>query len=272
MRLGKDQPFYGLQAVDLEAKLGRFARIEDYASHYIELMRAVSPEGPFVVGGHSFGGVVSYEIARQLVERGLEVRMLFILDSALPNLGPNRLGDRLKSFVAFLRGLPHAPAEALERMRRDPEQFRRDLRQKLRFLTARWTPSKADAAPVAEAPGGSEPIPYDRNAGLRPEDIVEMTHWPENNRRIAERHYRAVLEYEPKPYAGRVTLFRSRFQSPFLGLGFQMGWDRVARAGVDVHPVPGGHLTLLAPPHVDHLARAMKKALRESAARLRRGA
>ena len=102
---------------------------------------------------------------------------------------------------------------------------------------------------------------FHKNSGLRPQDIVEMSHWPENNRRIAERHYAAVLDYTPEPYPGTVTLFRSRFQSPFLNLGFKMGWERVAQGGVEVVPVPGGHLSILAPPHVDELARKMRRLL-----------
>ena len=92
-------------------------------------------------------------------------------------------------------------------------------------------------------------------------DVVERSHWPENNRRIAERHWRAVLAYRPKHYPGRVTLFRSRFQSPFLGLGNTMGWDRVALGGVDVVRVPGGHLTVLQPPNVQVLARHFRERL-----------
>lgn len=40
--------------------------IEDMASYYIEIIRAVQPEGPYDVGGYSLGGVLAYEITRQL--------------------------------------------------------------------------------------------------------------------------------------------------------------------------------------------------------------
>ncbi|MEW6074536.1 MAG: amino acid adenylation domain-containing protein [Planctomycetota bacterium] len=254
MRLGADQPFYGLQAVNLDEALGRPAGIEDYAARYIEAMREAWPAGPYVIGGHSFGGVVSYEIAQQLRAAGAEVAMLFILDSALPNLGPSTLADRLGGLGAFLRGLPHVPAELAGRYRRDPAQFRRAARQKLRFLRRRY----GSAAPRT-APEDGAPVP-DGLAGLGAEDIVEMSAWPENNRRIARRHWRAVLAYAPAPYPGVVTLFRSRLQSPFLALGYEMGWNRVARA-VEVLTVPGSHLSILDPPHVDTLARKFRARL-----------
>jgi thioesterase domain-containing protein len=149
---------------------------------------------------------------------------------------------------AFLRGLPHLPAEAVGQLRRDPERLAAALRGKLRKLTARL----------------GAPPPATRDV----DDVVEMSAWPEQNRRIAERHWRAVLGYRPKPYPGRITLFRSRFQSPFLGLGSTLGWERVALGGVEVVRVPGGHLSVLQPPHVDVLARRLSERL----ARRRRGA
>ena len=258
LRLGADQPFYGLQAIDLEAALGRRARIEDYAAAYIEAMKSVAPRGPYVVGGHSFGGIVSYEIAQQLQERGDEVALLFILDSALPNLD-QRAMDRLGGVFAFLRGLAWVPTEAWSQLARDPAELGRTVRQKLRSVQARVRSrlgARASAPPAAEL---REP------AGLEIGDIVELAHWPENNRKIAERHWQAVLEYRPRFFPGRVTLFRSRFQSPLLGLGTRLGWERVALGGVDVQPVPGGHLSVLEPPHVDVLARKLRALLQRRA-------
>ena len=258
MRLGEDQPFFGLQAINLDEELGRPAKIEEYAARYLEAMREVWPDGPYIVGGHSFGGIVSYEIARQLIEQGQEVAMMFILDSALPNLGPSTLGDRLGGFWAFLRGVPYMPGEMLGRYRRSPEQFRLAFRQKLHFVKGRLTGRKsgpAEAPPPVDAPRAPAPdAPATDHFGMRPEDIVEMSHWPENNRRIARRHWAAVLAYQPETFPGTITLFRSRLQSPFLGLGLKMGWERVARDGVEVSTVPGGHLSILDPPHVDVLA------------------
>lgn len=253
--LGDDQPFYGLQAIDLDAQLGRPARIEDYAAAYITAMKTVAPHGPYVVGGHSFGGIVSFEIAQQLTQRGDEVAMLFILDSSLPNLDKGAL-DKLAGVFAFLRGLPWLPGEAVTQFRRDPEQLARALRQKLRFVAGRTLGTGPGRKDASAASAGAPPP---GSMGVR--DVVEMSNWPENNRRIAERHWRAVLEYRPRAYPGRITLFRSRFQSPFLGLGTLMGWDRVALGGVETVRVPGGHLTVLQPPNVEVLARRLAERL-----------
>ncbi|HEX6883770.1 MAG TPA: amino acid adenylation domain-containing protein [Planctomycetota bacterium] len=257
LRLGPDQPFHGLQAIDLERELGHPAAIEDYAAAYVAAMKKVAPRGPYVIGGHSFGGIVSYEIAQQLTHRGDEVALLFILDSALPNLDKSAL-DRLASVFAFLRGLPYVPAEALSQLRRNPEELTRALRQKLRFVAGKAKGPRPLGPPPAASP--AVPTPTGTEA-MDIRDVVEMSHWPENNQRIAARHWAAVMRYRPKPYPGRITLFRSRFQSPFLGLGSMMGWDRVALGGVEVVRVPGGHLSVLQPPNVDVLARRLVERL-----------
>ena len=253
-RLGDDQPFYGLQASALALAGDEAPSLEEYAAHYVAVMRSVAPHGPYKVGGHSFGGVVAYEIARQLEEQGETVELLFILDSALPNLasGPR---DRVAAALAFLRGLPFAPAEVLHRALRDPGRLWRELGQKLRFTRARLR--RLLPSPQRTAPGRVDA----RERGLSTADIVEMTDWPENNKRIAARHYQALVRYRPRPYGGRVTLFRSRLHSPFLGLGRAMGWDKVARGGVAIESLPGGHMSILAPPHVDVLARKLRAVL-----------
>ena len=134
------------------------------------------------------------------------------------------------------------------------------LKQKLRFV-ARKT-GLASAPKPASGPRSLAPATGNDPGSMRVADIVEMTNWPENNRRIAQRHWRAVQGYRPQRYPGRITLFRSRFQSPFLGLGSEMGWDRVAMGGVEVVRVPGGHLSVLQPPNVDVLARRFLERLK----------
>jgi aspartate racemase len=74
-------PFYGFQAQGLDGTRSPFAQIEDMAAHYIREMRGVQPEGPFFLGGYSFGGLVAYEMARQLYEGGEEVGLLALLDT-----------------------------------------------------------------------------------------------------------------------------------------------------------------------------------------------
>jgi thioesterase domain-containing protein/acyl carrier protein len=79
--LGPDQPVYGLQALGSapSASLGEMAR------HYIAAIRRVQPMGPYRLVGHSFGGLVAFEMARQLEAEGESVAMLALLDTSIPD-------------------------------------------------------------------------------------------------------------------------------------------------------------------------------------------
>ena len=68
--LGTDQPFYGLQSQGLDGKNHRTRNSKQMATHYIKEMRELQPEGPYFIGGRSLGGMVAFEMARQLREAG----------------------------------------------------------------------------------------------------------------------------------------------------------------------------------------------------------
>ncbi len=93
--LGSDRPFYGLQAKGLYGGEEPHETIEEAASAYIEEMRKVQPEGPYMVGGFSGGGITAYEIAHQLEALGETVSIVVMLDTPLPKRRPLSRMDRM---------------------------------------------------------------------------------------------------------------------------------------------------------------------------------
>jgi thioesterase domain-containing protein len=90
-----DLPIYALRARGLDGKQPCFNRVEDMAKHYIDQIGAVQPHGPYYLGGFSNGGVVAFEMARQLEADGEEVGLVALLDTYAPNY---KDGSPLKSF------------------------------------------------------------------------------------------------------------------------------------------------------------------------------
>jgi amino acid adenylation domain-containing protein len=82
--LGADQPAYGLQASGLEEGETPATSIEQAAADYIEAIRTVQPEGPYQLLGMSSGGLIAYEMARQIKERGGVISFLGLLDTTVP--------------------------------------------------------------------------------------------------------------------------------------------------------------------------------------------
>ncbi|HEY6793190.1 MAG TPA: AMP-binding protein [Kineosporiaceae bacterium] len=84
-RLGPDQPTWALQSPVLEGRGLPDRSVQVLARKYVAALRRVQPSGPYQLAGHSFGGLVAFEMAHQLTDAGHEVRLLAILDSFPPN-------------------------------------------------------------------------------------------------------------------------------------------------------------------------------------------
>jgi len=79
--LGNGRPFYGIQAYGLDGGNPPHTTVEEMAIHYISEIRKLQPEGPYLLGGYSFGGAVAYEMARRLSAENQAVAFLALLDS-----------------------------------------------------------------------------------------------------------------------------------------------------------------------------------------------
>jgi len=84
--LDQRRPFYALQPPGLDGRSAPLQRVEDLAAHYIGHIRTVQPHGPYVLAGHSFGGMVAFEMAHQLEGAGEQIEALLLLDTAAPHL------------------------------------------------------------------------------------------------------------------------------------------------------------------------------------------
>jgi amino acid adenylation domain-containing protein len=88
-RLGQylpaDRPLVGIQvqAFDGESVATR-TTVDELAAEAVAQIRALQPHGPYVVGGHSAGGLVAYEAARRLAADGQELPLVILLDSPVP--------------------------------------------------------------------------------------------------------------------------------------------------------------------------------------------
>ena len=83
--LGPGQPVFGLQARGLEQDdIPAASSIEEMAADYISAIQQVQPEGPYHLLGMSSGGMIAFEMARQLKACGGEVRLVALLDTSTP--------------------------------------------------------------------------------------------------------------------------------------------------------------------------------------------
>ena len=120
--MAPDQPFFGIQAKGLDGTELCLERVEDMAEVYLQDLRSAHPEGPYYLGGYSFGGYVALEMARRLLQQGEEVRSLILLDTYVG--GSQSLLERFMTLSA---------AQKIAYIRRRARRYRKNLRRRVEF-------------------------------------------------------------------------------------------------------------------------------------------
>src|SRR6185295_7366109 len=97
--LPPDQPFYALQSP--EPGGDQPASIEEMAALYLSELRRIQPEGPYRLGGWSMGGLIAFEMARQLESAGQELDLVVLIDTPPPAAqpGPPPSDDELATWL-----------------------------------------------------------------------------------------------------------------------------------------------------------------------------
>jgi thioesterase domain-containing protein len=231
-QLGSDQPFYGLQAIGLDGESEPYSRIEDMAACYIEAMRGIQLQGPYILGGWSFGGIVAFEMAQQLQKQGHTVGLLALFDSRVPgfNNRPSIVNDAAL-MIGFAADLGRVFCRELS-ISYDHIQGLRPYEQLKHVLEQA------------------------RNVGILPDHAgLEMI---QRLLQIYRANTQALMNYVPQSYSGRITLFRvAKHNSEEFG-DRTFGWGKLAEEKLDIQDVPGDHYTMLAKPNIEILAQQLK--------------
>lgn len=248
--LGEDQPVYGLQAVGLDGEAQPLTSIEELATHYREILQNVQPEGPYFLGGHSSGGLVAFEIAQQLREGGQEVALVAILDSEAP------VRDRPPV------GVDWDDARWLIRITGVIERFL-NKNLDISYDALRLLEPDEQFNYVGERLKISGLLPPE--AGIK--QVRGLL-------QVFKANFQACDRYQPrKVYPTPITLFRAEeIHSEDTGseVSFQLqqeptwGWNQVCVEPVDLHVIPGDHITMLAEPHVQVLAQRLRVCIEQA--------
>ena len=114
--LGADQPFYALSPHGVDG--GPIPpTIEEIATRFIEMIRAVQPKGPYLLGGLCKGGVTAYEMARQLERQGEKVDLVIMVGSTGWNTHFRLLHVLVSAIGFFFRVTPGERARLLLALR-----------------------------------------------------------------------------------------------------------------------------------------------------------
>jgi thioesterase domain-containing protein/non-ribosomal peptide synthetase component F/acyl carrier protein len=241
--LGPDQPFYGFQSPGLEEDGATFDTLEAMAAHYVAEMRRTAPP-PYRIGGWSLGGVVAFEMARQLAAGGAhagtaaDVALLAILDSP-PGLDP---GQTVLTAATY-----------------DDDAWW--LAAIADYAAGLWGKDLGLSYEALRAFDGEERLRR-FHARLQDVGLPGSAAGLEQLRRLLatfKANTRALERYRLAPYAGPVTLFRAADgAADGSPAGAAFGWPAFTPLPVEVEEVPGDHLRCLAEPQVQVLAARLR--------------
>jgi len=231
--LGVDQPFYGLQSIGLRGEREPHNRIADMAAEYVKAVQAVQPQGPYLLGGYSFGSLVAFEMAQQLLRQGQTVARLALFDTEIGNLSKKAKEEERTDDVTLLRNV-------FENLPPIPQHLRHlDPDERLAYMM--------DLAKTNNV------IPSD----------FEFSQ-ARNFLKVLRANVAAAANYIPQPYAGEITFFRALERPPTEnGSDPAYGLNGLGNRGVTVHEVPGNHVSMFLRPYVESLAAELKSCLDE---------
>ena len=236
--LGLEQPVYGLQLQKPDEKQFPIVRVENMASQYLQEIQTLQPQGPYFLGGYSFGGIIAYEIAQQLHRQGQKVAFLAMLDTCRPGykrrisflkriyLHLNYIGQRRSKYISH---------KAKSFYKHAKFYIKQSFQHYLRFVT---------------------------------QMITSRT--PETNKYLHGHNIytQAMNTYIFQPYSAKVTLFRTKDENRTDAVGMEydstFGWGEIIIGDLDVKYIPGSHLSLLDEPNVRVLAKQMKICLQKA--------
>ena len=158
--LGNRHPYYGLFYIGSESEKIRYKTVEAFADEYLKQLLNILPEGPFYLGGMSFGGIVAYEMAIRLVNMGYEVPLLIIGDAGLLAYQDPYYYRLSKSLV---RRCYHLMRYIFERVDYYREKFKFELfpsvyfsltvKRRVRYMIRRYTELSLKYKPTTEFKG-----------------------------------------------------------------------------------------------------------------------
>jgi thioesterase domain-containing protein/acyl transferase domain-containing protein len=232
LQLDENRPIHAIEAPMLQnPQLHAADSVATIATAYLADIRRIQPEGPYLLGGYSFGGIVAYEMARQLKQAGITTTKLLLFDSPNPAspihhfslLDRIRTQWRLQGNAGFLRKLG-----GLGKRAASGTVFRLKLEIENRMA----------------AKSGAAEAGYLRHIQSR------------------QQHDALADTYQPLPYDGPTCLFIAQ-----AGGGDKfaheknLGWNETLLPHLEVVEIPGSHLDIFREPYLTHLLKTTREVL-----------
>jgi thioesterase domain-containing protein len=242
--LGSERKFYGVQAPTKKRNAEFPDSIESISRYYVERLIEFQPRGNFVLGGHSVGAVIAFEMAHQLCALEREVSLLVVFDGELFNTGTEISA--------------YSPLYWFKLIWNVPAWIRDFLMVEFTFRAFCTTVVKKTAAAyktfAAKVVG--------KNSAHAVEGFINLKNCTPDHADFMKVLFETQFKYVPKPYSGRVLVCAAKTQALTHLRQLEGPWRKVAPNFEIVH-FEGTHTSLMRAPKgfavAEYLARQFAK-------------
>jgi acyl transferase domain-containing protein/thioesterase domain-containing protein/acyl carrier protein len=220
------RPIFGFQAHGVDGSDMPDATVEEMATRYVAELRAKHP-GPYLLGGYSGGGIVTYEMVRQLREQGADVRLMVLFDSVPPGEAFPTGTRAMRNLVANVR-------------RHGTKRMRPFITAETKRIARRFVPTKQDRSEELES--------VQREIGIR--DVQDLG--------FVNLYYyfsAAADRYEMKPIEVDAAILKAEWVWPIQPHDYH--WGRFINGSLEIAEVPGDHNAMFYPEHAPRLAEVL---------------
>lgn len=231
--LAEDQPIYAFR-LPFDSSGKPFTTVEQIAAAYVRKMREIQPHGPYYLFGHSFCGLVVYEMARRLADERQDVGMVAIADAQHPAYSRTLpIAGRTSFYVTYV-------VDRLAKYARNLKRGRFDLILSDAFILLYSRYRRFYWRMVCRVFGGlGREVPK----FIRSDLLVLAGSW---------------RAYRPGAYAGRVVLCSASGRPSEYHADATLGWKTCATGPIELHTVPGDHITMMRMPQVGILVECLE--------------
>lgn len=224
--MNDDQTIYGLQSPAISGNAKPIQTIPEMATHFINELEISSVNGPYNLIGNSIGGLIVYEMARQLKADNKSVGFVGMIDTIAlcyydtPLTLESRLSKSLKKLKFEFQFLLD-----------DPLFYRH---HRARYLQEKWSNIK-----------GQQNVTTDLSSRIKEIELVNREAWK---------------CYKIEPSDVDIILFLAERRTFYINDFETLGWSKYARS-IERFIMPGDHANMLKPPNGKEFTKVLQRKL-----------
>jgi len=230
-----DQPVFGLRAAGLDGNEAPLESIETIAAYYNQEILNHDPIGPYAIAGYSMGGIIAYEMAKQLKEAGKKVEMLAMIDTNVQ-----------ESFQAPINNILRKVERQVDKLIFRVGSFYRHPVSNVDYLSQTF---------------GQQFKAFLTRSGIR--NKYAASELPEYMQNVVEKLEAACARYVIQPYNLKIDLIKAEQRFYYIDDPKYLGWGNYALDGITTYDVPGDHEDMFNSPNDMILAETLQNRLNE---------